>query len=135
MADKFHLEISDVGRTVQAFHDTGANLESIVNDVLHREAGPKIKNNIMPLLPRSGREWAGKKAAAKSVDPFVEKKENLAVTVTTKTNYHYLYFPDDGSNTIRHVGNQHFMYRGAQEAAPEIINLCTAKIINEIGGQ
>ena len=40
--------------------------------------------------------------------------------------WNYLYFPDDGSNTVRHRGNQQFMLRGAQDAAPKIADeICT----------
>ena len=134
MADKYHLEIEGVLELAKSVTSTGKNAEALVNQVLHEEAGQKIKESIMPLLPVSGRNWKNKKRAASRAEPFLERKENLAVTVFTKTNYNYLYFPDDGSNTERHAGNQQFMLRGAENAAPDIIRLCTAKILEKIGG-
>ena len=131
---EFHIDIEKVENMVKVFGTAGQRAEAIVNDVLHNEAGPIIETNIMQLLPQSGRIWKGKKPAAKNAAPFQEVNGNLSVTVTTKSNYHYLYFPDDGSNTKRHVGNQQFMFRGAEQAAPDIINLCTARIVKEIGG-
>ena len=130
----FHIDIEEVENKVVMLGKVGARAEAIVNDVLHNEAGPLIEKNIMPLLPQSGRSWKGKKPAAKNAAPFQEVNGNLSVTVTTKYHYHYLYFPNDGSNTKRHVGNQHFMYRGAEKAAPDIIEKCTARILKEIGG-
>ncbi len=134
MAARYHLETREVVELAKSFSVAGKNVEAIVNDLLHTQAGAKIKENIMPLLPASEREWKGKRMAARRAEPFLEQKENLAITVVTKTNYNYLYFPDDGSNTERHAGNQQFMYRGAENATPDIVKLCTAKIIERLGG-
>lgn len=135
MANRFSIDISEAEAKIAAFGASGEKLESIVNDVLHDDAGQRIMANIMPYVPRSGRMWKGKRnPAARDTQPFREEHENLSVIVRTKTPYHYLYFPDDGSNTVKHAGNQQFMYRGAQETAPDIIELCKARIIKEIGG-
>lgn len=42
-----------------------------------------------------------------------------------------LYFPDDGSNTVHHMGNQHFMQHGAENSLGAIADLCAANVINE----
>lgn len=101
-----------------------------INDVLWNEAGPMIAESIMPLLPRSGRTWKGKKAPAASTNPFLIMKYTLAVSVKSKNAYHYLYFPDDGSSTRNHVGNQQFMLRGAEDRRDDIIERCIARLTN-----
>lgn len=99
-----------------------------INDVIWNEAAPLIQESIQRLLPESGRKWRGKKPAAKSAAPFTQTNESLAVTVKTKYAYHYLYFPDDGSTTRKHAGNQQFMLRGAEAKQEEIIERCIAKL-------
>lgn len=108
--------------------------EKTINEVLWEQAGALINDAVIELLPRSGRTWAGKKKAAKDAAPFSQLNENLSVTVRTKGNYHYLYFPDDGSTTRKHQGNQHFMLRGAENEQEQIINLCIAKLIEKMEG-
>ena len=104
-----------------------------IDDVLHNEGGKLITEEIMRLLPESGRKWAGKKPAAKRTQPFEQKNESLAVTIRTKSAYHYLYFPDDGSNTKRHRGGQNFMFRGADSRASQIMELCINRLIDKMG--
>jgi hypothetical protein len=53
---------------------------------------------------------------------------NLSTTVRSAQKYQYLYFPDDGTNTRRHVGNQQFFLRGAEDAAGEIVDVCIEKL-------
>lgn len=108
--------------------------ESIINRVFRDFAAQRIEDEIMPLIPRSDRSWKGKKAPAANTNPFQRKFENMQVTVKTKNNYHYLYFPDDGTNTRRHIGNKQFMLRGGQKAAPAITQELTNKLIEQITG-
>lgn len=102
-----------------------------INDVLWGQGAESIKAGIQLLLPESGRTWRGKKKAAKKAAPFTQTNETLAVTVRTKNAYHYLYFPDDGSNTRKHVGNQQFMLGGALNRQEEIIDLCVARLVEK----
>ena len=67
-------------------------------------------------------------STASQTDPFTLKEENLAVIVKTKGPYHYLYFPDDGSNTQHHFGNQQFMFDGANASEDKIVN----EVIDEL---
>ena len=135
MPSKYNVDFDNLDRVIINFQKTGYRAEKAINDVLHSYAGTAIEENIRPFMPESGRKpWEGKKKAAKQAKPFKKIKGNLSVTVTTKTPYCYLYFPNDGSNTKRHRGNQQFMYKGVEQAAPDIIEQCTARIIEEIGG-
>lgn len=106
-----------------------------INDVLHKEGGMLINEEIMRLLPASGRTWNGKKPAAKSTQPFVQDNGTLSVTIRTKSAYNYLYFPDDGTDTQRHIGYKgkprDFMQKGAENKTSEIIDRCINRLIKE----
>ena len=65
---------------------------------------------------------------------FNQDEDILTVTIAARGRYHYLYFPDDGSNTRRHVGNQEFMRRGAEAAAGKIIDICLGRLAEAFGG-
>ena len=60
---------------------------------------------------------------------FNQDDDMLAVTVAARGKYSYMYFPDDGSNTEKHRGNQQFMKRGAERATERIIELCTGRLL------
>lgn len=108
--------------------------EQAINEVLHESGSELIKEGIQRILPSSGRNWSGKKSPASTSQPFTQKNGNLSVTVKTNPAYHYLYFPDDGSNTKHHQGNQQFMLRGAQSRQTQIIDEITEKLIEQIEG-
>ncbi len=118
---------------VEKFAD-GSEAEEIINEYLAGEGGDLISKKIHDLLPVSGRNWRGKKAAAKSTDPFRKTAGNLSVKVHTKSGYHYLYFPDDGSNTNHHYGNQQFMFDGASGASNEIANEVIERLVEKMEG-
>lgn len=125
-------EYDRIVETISKFAD-GSIAEKIINETLLDSGQMLIKEKIMNLLPESGRTWNGKAPAAKSTEPFLHvQEENLSVTVRTKTTYHYLYFSDDGSNTIRHEGNQQFMKRGGDEAATQIVDDIIEKLLKKI---
>lgn len=119
-------------RAIQLY---SGDAERTVNDVLHNEGGKLIQDEIMRLLPESGRTWKGKRTAAKRAKPFTQKNENLAVIVRTVSAYHYLYFPDDGTNTRRHIGYhgkpREFMYKGAENQTGKIIDRCIDRLIEK----
>lgn len=127
-----YREVEELQKALEGF---SGNSLRIINEVLHGEAGELIAEKAQRLLPASGRKWKKKKTAAGRTMPFQkDTAEMLAVTVKSKTGYQYLYFPDDGSNTRRHAGNQQFMRRGAEGATEDIINLCLGRLAGEIGG-
>ncbi len=111
-----------------------AQPEPVINDVLHGFGAEEIEQGIQKLLPQSGRTWKGKKAPASTAQPFTRENGNLSITVKTKSDYHYLYFPDDGTNTKHHAGNQQFMLRGAESKSEGIANEIAQKLIEQIEG-
>lgn len=133
----FKLDSSQFERLQEAMQRYPGYAGREVDDVLHNEGGRLISEEIMRLLPASGRTWKGKKPAAKSTKPFTQTNEPLAVIIRTKTAYNYLYFPDDGTNTKHHIGYKgkprEFMKSGAENQAAKIMELCVNRLISKMG--
>jgi len=123
------LELEELQKAMQAY---AGNVEETITDVLHNEAGILIQDSIRRIIPESGITWRGKRAAAKSGKSLQSvTNENLSVTVKSSKNYQYLYFPDDGTSTKRHVGNQQFFAKGAEAVANEVVNRCIARLTED----
>lgn len=127
---ELHIEQAEFKKLQEAMKRYSGDVESVINDVLHNQAGQLILDEIRNLMPESKRDWKGKKAPAKSGKSLMIVNGNLSVTVKTTKNYQYLYFPDDGTNTINHVGNQQFFLHGGENQAEEIVNRCIGGLIN-----
>lgn len=131
----FQLDTQQFERLQRAMADYEGNAGKTIDEVLHNEGGKLIQDEIMRLLPESGRTWKGKKTAAKRAKPFVQDNGSLSVTIRTKTAYNYLYFPDDGTNTKNHIGYKgrprEFMYKGAENQTSEIIDRCIDRLIKK----
>ncbi|MGN1156181.1 MAG: hypothetical protein ACI4TK_08395 [Agathobacter sp.] len=128
----FELDGSGIDELERLMDNYGSFALRAIDAVFHNEAAEIIKEKIQPLIPESGRKWKGKKTAAARTQPFTQDtSEMLAVTVKSRPAYQYLYFPDDGSNTIHHAGNQQFMKRGAENATAKIIEICTGRLVEE----
>lgn len=127
----FKADFSEINELMSYIDQYGDHARKSINDVLHKKAPSIVKKNIIPLIHDSGRKWKGKKPHATRSQPFMEEFGNLTLTVKSKPSYGYLYFPDDGSNTKRHAGNQRFMQRGGDKSTQRIINLCIANIVEE----
>lgn len=116
---------------ISKFSD-GSEAENIINQYLWNEGAKDIAEEIVKLLPESGRQWKGKKTAASKTDPFIQTNSNLAVRIHTKYNYHYLYFPDDGADTDHHYGNQQFMFHGAEGSGDEVATGIINKLLERL---
>lgn len=131
-SNKLELSHEEFDRLTEFLQGYQMRAVKHINDVLWNEGATLIQTGIQQLLPESGRTWRGKKPAAKRAAPFtVTDKAALTVEVGTKYAYHYLYFPDDGSTTRKHAGNQQFMLRGAEMQQPQILDLCVNRLVNE----
>jgi hypothetical protein len=124
----FGVDTDGFTKLAEAMENYEGFAGDVINEVLWDSAGPMIAEAIVPLLPRSNKHWRGKKPAAASVMPFRQSNEPLSVTVRSKKQYQYLYFPDDGSTTRKHAGNMQFMLRGAEMQQDKIIELCVSKL-------
>lgn len=127
----FKTDLSELNDLDAYIGEYGDKARRAINDVLHDDAPSAVKKNIIPLIHDSGRKWKGKVAPASRSQPFREEKGNLSLTIKSKPSYGYLYFPDDGSNTRKHAGNQQFMKRGGDQSINRIVELCIKKIIKE----
>ena len=127
---RLSLDISQFDDLQKAMKEYEGNTEQTINDVLHNEAGQLIHDAIKPLIPSSGKEWKGKKTPARVSNSLQKVNENLAVTIKSKKDYNYLYFPDDGTNTRRHIGNQQFFRRGGESQTEEIIDRCIIRLVS-----
>lgn len=126
----FKVNVSEVDRLMQAMQEYSGNVEQAINEVFHNEAGDLAQESIRRLMPVSGKRWRGKAPAAKKSKSMQNVNENLAVTVKNAKKYQYLYFPDDGTNTRRHIGDQRFFERGGEAVQGEIIERCITKLIS-----
>lgn len=124
------VDVTQVEKLQKAMKDFQGEVEPTINDVLHNQGGGLIQESIQRIIPVSGKTWNGKAPAAKSSKSLQSINANLAVTVTTTKKYQYLYFPDDGTNTRRHVGDQRFFEKGGEAVKDEIIERCISKLTN-----
>lgn len=128
------ITIADADKLLSAMEDFQGDVELTINDVLHNYAGPLAQESILRLIPVSGKHWKGKAPAAKTGKSLRNNNGNLYVEVTTTKKYQYLYFPNDGSNTRRHVGNQQFFEKGGEAVKDDIIERCVVKLTNNFEG-
>ena len=122
------LNAESIAQLEKAMIDFQGDTEKTINDVLHNEGSQLIQDAVRRLIPESKKKWKGKKAAAADGKSLTDVKENLSVTVKTTKPYQYLYFPDDGTNTRRHVGNQQFFQKGGESQIEEITNRCITRL-------
>lgn len=125
----FGIDQESFEKLEEAAKDFNGNAGDVISDVFH-DSGADIYQHINALIHPSGRRFKGHQASAtSSAWPRFDTNEPLSITVATKTKWHYLYFPDDGSNTDHHAGMQRFFKRGAEAAAPRIIDRCLGALI------
>lgn len=130
-SSSFTLDAANFDRLQKAMQEHKGNTEKVINEVLHNEGSPLIQEAIRLLIPESHRDWKGKPMAARYGKSLTDEKGNLSITVKTTSKYHYLYFPDDGSNTVRHAksGNQQFFRRGGESVQDEIVDRCISRLV------
>ena len=133
----FSIDFDELDQVSDIIKQYPGKAQGIVAKVLHNEGAEEIKKDIALLLPSSGRHWKRKAAPASVAMPgkFSQTNDPTFVTISTKGKYRYLYFPDDGSNTHRHAGNQQFMQRGAENASSKVIELCIGKLVDGFNGE
>ncbi len=122
----YNVNFSEAERLEQALKEYQGNTEAAINEVLHSsEVSELAYDEIKRLMPVSKKS---KGSHAKMSKSLRSTPENLALIVRSAKAYQYLYFPDDGTNTRRHVGNQRFFARGAEAATGDIVERCIKKL-------
>ena len=128
----YKIELSGVEELQKAIKEYKGYAGEAIDDVLHNEAGQLIQDSVRRLMPVSSvKSWKGKPKHAKDADSLRQINYDLAVKITTKGKYGYLYFPDDGTNTKNHIGEQHFFERGGEAVKGEIIEKCLNRLTQE----
>ena len=129
MSEWFSLDVSGVERLQKAMLNCqGRAVETTINSILHDDGETLISEAVYRLMPRSDKKAGRHAKVSKSL---TSDKENLSVTIAARGKWHYLYFPDDGTNTRRHVGNQQFFRRGAESVQDEIVDRCVNRLVNQ----
>lgn len=128
-AGYFKIDASEIDRLQNAIKNFPGDAEKEINTVLHGEGNVLIQDAVRRLMPVSGVTWRGKGRPAKTGNSLTSATGNLYVIVKTTKKYQYLYFPDDGTSTVKHAGEQNFFRRGAESQSAEIIDRCIAKLI------
>lgn len=125
---EWSLEADAFDGLVEKMEAYGSGAVDEINKAL-KESGPDIYERINALIHPSGRTFKGHTSSAASSKWQRYTPGNLAITVGTTSRYHYLYFPDDGSDTRRHAGLQNFFERGAEAASDKVLERCENALI------
>ena len=132
---EWYADADSFARLQAAIQKYGDCAEKVLHDYLDEHAGENIAEKIRMFLPMSGKTWKNKARAARLLpvsSVFTSETNLLEVTVKSRKKYNYLYFPDDGSNTRRHFGNQRFMLAGAEAAENEILDGAIEALLEEL---
>lgn len=129
------VDLSGVERLAESIQKYGEEAQLVITKYLAEDAVDVIGPAITRLLPVSGRTFQGHHRGAKAAGyqaTFMSTAATVdSVIVRSKVAFNYLYFPDDGSNTHHHAGKQHFMVRGAQAAAPQILDDICSRLVEK----
>ncbi len=129
------IDISGVDELIEKMDQLGDKSGTVIQEYLKEEGFDRIAGHIPGLIHPSGRNKSNWKkhvtsaASAAYASVFQGSVSGLELTVKSKTNYQYLYFPDDGSNTYHHAGNQQFMLRGAEEEKDTIVDEIIERLV------
>ena len=117
-----NVDYSELDALEEAMKDYEGDVKEKINGYLHGKGYETFEKAVRNAMPESGRSWKGKKSPAKSGKSIQDKypSSNLSVTIASKKPYGYLYFPDDGSNTLHHFGNQHFFEHGVEQETDRV---------------
>lgn len=130
----YEVDYSSLETLEARMAELGHGSGHVIDGVLHGEGANLIKRAIPGLINPSGRRWSGK-AASIAGKPSAggrlsQDDASLQVTVAARGRLGYLYFPDDGTNTRNHVGDQQFMLRGAEDRQSDIIDRCITGLVD-----
>lgn len=128
MSKWYTVDFREAGEIEAAIEMYGAGSGQVIDKVLHGEGADRIKHAIPSHIHPSGRKWNGKTASIAgnpgAGSRLSQDDAPLQVTIAARGALRYLYFPDDGSDTVNHIGDQQFMQTGAEEEEQNIIDMC-----------
>lgn len=140
-SSKITLDARELDRLMEKVSEFGSHADRAISDYLREDASKQIMQEIIPVMPASRKTWKGKKRGAKNaaisnkMAVFQKDQKKLLevdVWAPRSKGYGYLYFPDDGTNTVSHAGMQFFMFRGATNAKQDIIDGCIERLVEKM---
>ena len=123
----FGMAAEDVEKLQQAIINYGEGAEKTINDFLKTEASNIFTESIVNLIPVSDRD---KKHAKDSSPLKAEQKENLALYIHTKSQFNYLYFPQEAEGTSSGKSPNDFMQEGVDAQYDTVVNQMLDKLQN-----
>ena len=117
---RFELDAKDIEILEHTIQEYQQGAEGRITEYLHGKGYEILSNSIQNIIPVSNREKKHARNYKALRDRY--KDSSLAVTVGSIPRFGYLYFPDDGSNTIHHAGQQHFFEQGINDEKENVIN-------------
>lgn len=135
MAASIRIDTSGIEEIQQALETYGEGAGEVLKQVLYNEGSLEISERITDLLPVSGRKFRGHNFGAKAsgATKVFTRWFPDPMTLEVKTRppkFSYLYFPDTGTGHQPRV--QDFMGRGLEAATPKVIELCLARLTEDI---
>lgn len=122
---KFELKQSNNVKVEEALKKTGSNIETKLNNYLHKDGANCVIQSIISFMPISDR----KKEHAKESNSLKSQTGNLSFTILPKGKFRYLVFPNDGIGKNNKVA-QGFFERGLSNTEDKIFK-DILKIIDE----
>lgn len=112
----FKLNYDDNKKITNAIKSFKGDAEKTINDYLRNEGKDILINEITQKIPISQK---GKKHA-KTHKWYKTEFYNLAIVVSTSTNYYYLKFVNDGTGTSRKGDHAGFVEESGKKASEKI---------------
>ena len=124
----YEIKAQSIEKLQKSLKGYAETAENEINTYLHGSGYNLFSHSIENLIPVSDKKKKHAKYSNSLQDRLKSSRsrgggfQNLSVTIGTKPKYDYLYFPDDGSNTVHHAGNQHFFDRGIEKKEDEAVD-------------
>lgn len=132
MATNIKINAEGVDAIAEAMAAYGQGAGRKLQEVLGNEGAMHISETIHGILPVSGRTFKGHTRGAKAspvTSVFGRYFEgDTTLVVQSRPKFGYLVFPNDG----RGQSAQQFMERGLDAAKDKVIEMCVARLTEEI---
>lgn len=115
---KFELKLEDVKRINDIIKSYSGDAEKQINDYLSGPGKIKIINSIVNLIPVSDKD----KKHAKDSKPLEGVNYNLSLTIRSKRQFNYLYFPQMAEGTSKNNTPNDFMEKGVDSIYDSVVN-------------
>lgn len=115
---KFELKLEDVKRINDIIKSYAGDAEKQINDYLSGSGKSKIINSIVNLIPVSDKD----KKHAKDSKPLEGVNYNLSLTIRSKRQFNYLYFPQMAEGTSKNNTPNDFMEKGVDSIYDSVVN-------------